>query len=355
MTAPHPDEEPSVLRRLIRDGARVRPLSERERNELVDELHGRVVARAAAQTARRRAAIGVACTIVVGLSLATLDFDAARTAEAPRPATAEPARAVSPAPRDDAGARAPAPAPLRLPRRVSLAGRGEITLEADAVARLPEGVATRTAGPVQIDLEQGQLSASVAPRRRDEPLSIVTPQVAVVVIGTRFSVTVLAGVTTVRVMHGRVRVERAGQSVFVDGGGSLRSDDPRFVAASDARGAALCTDRKQRRRCLRRVARGSDLAAENALFALALLDHDEQGRPETALSHLHAYEHRFPRGVLSAEVALTVVRIHREQGHAPEACAAAQRYAQRFADAPSTLDKLQSGCVPVREPGSEAR
>ena len=275
-----------------------------------------------------------------------------------------------PAPQTDSGrplepaiaaeARVAAPAGER-PRSISLGGRGEITLERDTVARLATPGAAAGVGPRIVELQRGRLLADVATRAADEPLSIITPHVVVLVVGTRFTVAVDSDATDVTVEHGRVRVERDGRSVFVGAGESLRSDDRRFTppVAAPARTAAVrpssrggkvrsCTaaaSSSDRASCLRRVARGTDLAAENALVALALLERTQHADRAAALARLEEYERRFPGGTLTREVALLTVRTLVESGAQREACAYAERYAARLPEDHVTLARLHASCT----------
>jgi hypothetical protein len=166
-------------------------------------------------------------------------------------------------------------------------------------------------------------------------------------------VAVDAATTTVAVQHGRVRVERAGRAIFVDGGQSIRSDDARFESAAPAR---VKREPVRRERCgpqsssaeygscLRRLSSGSGLNAENALLSLALLERDQRADGDAALAWLEEYERRFPRGVLTREVALAMVRTLRATARQERACAYADGYTLRFPDDPSTAARLRADC-----------
>jgi hypothetical protein len=70
----------------------------------------------------------------------------------------------------------------------------------------------------RLRLDAGALSADVAKQTPGAPLVITTPQVDVVVLGTRFSVSCGAESTRVEVREGRVRVARLSDGASVDVG-----------------------------------------------------------------------------------------------------------------------------------------
>lgn len=317
MTASGPDEPSDFMRQLTERGSRVRPLDDATRSALLAQFRQRTSQRVGS-TRRSGLVLGVALTSLAALVAVVV----LRRTDEPRPAPVASATEASQA--------ADRTVEAVSPRQISFGSRGEIDLSADAIARIPTNVAAAGgSGPLEVSLERGRLTASVAPRRRDEPLSIVTPHLTVVVIGTRFTVSVASGLTTVSVAHGRVRIDRGQQSVFVDGGQSLRSDDLRLATAAPLGAAAAptpCTNVPRRTHCLRKVARGSDLSAQNALFALALHARDVERDPDAALSFLRSYVRRFADGVLSEDAVLLAARILHERGRSDESCAYLRRH-----------------------------
>ncbi|MET0342774.1 MAG: FecR family protein [Polyangiales bacterium] len=359
---PDPGEEPEALQRLIARGGRVRPLDDRERAVLLARFRRRGD-EVDAPPRRVGAALGLALGAIGalgGVAALRLQDDSEHVPPPARSASAatQTGRASTHAHAyADAGVATTAQN-VRTARRFSLGGRGEIALTGDVVARVPPALEAGGQGSIEVALERGTLTASVGPRRQQEPLSIVTPHVAVVVIGTRFSVVVEGDQTKVAVEHGRVRVDRGARSVFVDAGDALKSDDPRLAPPPDSpfpASSAPCADAPQRRRCLREAARGRGLAAENALFALALHERDERRDPDAALSLLRTYVRRFPRGVLVPDAVLTAARLLRETGREQEACALVARHAAQLASPPPTW--LTADCVApeARQPGRDAR
>jgi hypothetical protein len=344
-----PNNEPALLRHLIEQGGRVRPLAEVERRALLTQLERSLKARKLVRA--RQVVVPLAAlaslALVVLLSLAQHPPTASKPlAHTTQPATHPLARTT----------------PAAKERVLQLGGRGELVLSQDALVELPADLERGAHSPVLIALQRGTLSASVGPRAPDEPLSIVTPHVVVTVVGTRFSVRVEAGLSTVSVEHGRVRVEPAGvatglaqaaaRALFVDGGESVRSDDLRFERPRPAqRKRALaehvCAAPTSRtdRACLSQLTQGRGLAAENALVALALLERDQRHDSDAALLRLREYERRFPRGRLSQEVALSMVGTLLQRGQGREACAYAAAYARRFPADAATSQRLAAGCA----------
>jgi hypothetical protein len=229
-------------------------------------------------------------------------------------------------------------------RRVQLGSRIALGLWPEAQVTLPPQASADQHGVYRMRLERGRIVAAVAPRGTDEPLSVVTPQLRVVVVGTRFSVEVDHDLTSVAVTEGRVRIEGGDHVVFLSAGESIRSDDERL---SGKTAPFPCADRPaiaDQRACLTRASAGAGLAAENALYALALLERDRGGDPERALLALREYQHRFPHGALAPEVALTLADMLTALGRRREACAEAKSSALHSAYDATTRDRLRRFC-----------
>jgi len=338
MTSPEPDDRAAALQQLVERGGRVRPLDDGSRAALLAQFRERTSERAP-RPQRARAGL----VLALGALSALAGVVILQRHDAPGAARAA---QVAPAPLPSASSLDTAPASVPSPRRLSLGGRGEIMLEEGARVHVPPELERAGGrGPLALRLERGTLNASVAPRGRDEPLSIVTPHVAVVVVGTRFTVRVEGALTSVSVEHGRVRVDRGDRSAFVDGGQTLRSDDSRLLPPDAPRAARAspepCASALRRTRCLRTVARGDGLAAENALFALALHARDVERDPDAALATLRTYARRFPQGVLREDAVLTAARILHERGRDGDACA----YLRRHASAHVAPAWLPPGCA----------
>lgn len=86
-----------------------------------------------------------------------------------------------------------------------------------------EGLNVRPGAGKRLLLESGVVTADVVKQKADEPFAIVTPHAEIEVVGTRFTVMVLAGSTRVEVAEGRVKVTRLSDqtSVAVEAGQSV--------------------------------------------------------------------------------------------------------------------------------------
>jgi len=213
---------------------------------------------------------------------------------------------------------------------------------------LPPGADASQRGAYRVLLEGGRLAATVGPRGADEPLTVVTPELSVAVVGTRFSVSTSQGISEVVVEEGKVRVERGQRRVFLTTGDSIRSDDPRLMDAQ----AVLpfpCQGEPSvaaRRACLMQKSRSSGIAAENALLALGLLERNEGGNRPRALASFREYQRRFPGGILSPEVALAITSTLALEGDMGKACAEADAFLRRFPRDRRTYERLRQICVP---------
>jgi TolA-binding protein len=226
-----------------------------------------------------------------------------------------------------------------------------------SVLRLPD---PESAGAERrVFLLSGELVAQVAPRPPSHPFVVVTPQLRVVVVGTRFRVVVGEGITRVSVQEGRVRLESAaGKELLLERGDAARSDEePRFLPtpaqvappaellALDSRppaaGVGECALEQAvptRRACYEKVAGGEGLAAQNAVYALALLARDEEHHGARAIRHFREYERRFEQGLLAPEVAVSLMRELLQQQRFAEALQAADRLRRRFPSDPRAAE-----------------
>jgi hypothetical protein len=347
-----------------------------EREELFRDIQQRIpVTRRITRPLLAFACAAFACAVVLVLFVAT---DSARHTAAREWRGAKVGEVVRPAPTVRAAPRVDGA------RTVSLQGRGELVLAPHTVATLPPSLDALAQGAVSVHLESGRIDATVSPRGADEPFSIVTPQVTVVVVGTRFSVEVDGSATTVGVEHGRVRVEGPRGSAFVGAGESIRSDDASFgrssagsaqgrvplaavpppeamrVPASEPAAAATRASRFEpatrppscaglnlggRRDCLSRAASSRGLDGENALLSLALFERNELGDGAAAVSHLREHQRRYPNGALAPEVALALAATLAAGGATEAACTTADDYARRFPRDHTTIERLRTFCA----------
>jgi hypothetical protein len=321
-STPQPELSRPVSR-LVAEGTAVRPMTGDQR----DELWRRIAHRAGARRPAPAKATFVLAAAVAGIAL--LAWAVRSTPEAPRGTVAEKRTTRAPQPQT---------------RIVHLGTRADLELRADAQLTLPPGIDANRRGTYRVRLERGQLAALVGRREADEPLAVETPQLTVIVVGTRFSVDVDDAVTKVAVDEGRVRVERGTHAVLLSAGESIRSDDERLNHAPVAPACAAAGPLVERRACLRRQADGPGLAAENALLALGLLDSETGADRSRALASLREYQRRFPAGVLAPEVALAITSALAAEGRHAQACAEADAFSRRFPDDRGTRDRLLRVC-----------
>jgi len=179
-------------------------------------------------------------------------------------------------------------------------------------------------GDLAFQLHDGGISLSVEPRDHKAPVTIVSGDVQIEVVGTKFSVYRSAADTQVVVDEGIVAVSRAGvrqlvrageQWPFEEASGTASVVAPKPEVAThtvapvkshepaqrDARALfEEAADKEQSApseaiRLYRRAARGSGPWAANALFAQARLL-VAQGNPDKAKQVLRRYLKRFPAG-----------------------------------------------------------
>jgi hypothetical protein len=87
-----------------------------------------------------------------------------------------------------------------------------------------------------------------------------------------------------------------------------------------------------RRACLEKAAAGSGLAAQNALFALGVLERDELHDGPAAVSRWRGFQARFPDGLLASEASIAILGELVAQRRYPEAIEEAAAFQSQFAD-----------------------
>ena len=226
---------------------------------------------------------------------------------------------------------------------VALAGVGHLRFEKGARYQIEP---TRAGAAQRITLSSGVLVAQVEHQTGPNSVVIEAPHLEVVVVGTHFRITAGETRSQVEVQEGQVRAGHpGGASVLVSGGEALASDDARLdeSAAPPVSRAGLVSAAKpavpgcvptqsleERRSCYRTVGAGTGLAAQNAAFALAVLERDEAHDVPAARAALQDYRVRFPQGAFRPEVELTDLDLLLAQGKLAEARAAAESFAQNF-------------------------
>lgn len=223
---------------------------------------------------------------------------------------------------------------------------------------------------VSLELVRGTVDCEVPPRAGRPPFQVVAADVAVTVVGTRFSVERFDTVR-VRVARGQVRVASprgvaqvaAGQAWepargVVAAAAAGEPPSPGAPGASAAAGSGAATSPATQPSALgpvpatlaeaealergdpdraaagyRALSRGADAAAEPALWRLARLEF-ERGRFDAAVAAVAQYEARFPRGARLEELLWLRVEAHCALWRSQAAADAARVYLGRFPDGP---------------------
>ncbi|MBS2026685.1 MAG: tetratricopeptide repeat protein [Deltaproteobacteria bacterium] len=187
-----------------------------------------------------------------------------------------------------------------------------------------------------VALRSGEVVAGPGARVR-------TPQLEITVQSAHCRIQVAGELTTIDVHDGELRVRRGqGPELVLSGAVRFRSDDPRLnqppatghqpptpvdaMPSTQDTCANLSLD--ARRACYTRLAMGSDLAAQNAVYMLGQLEREAHQLP-SAIDYWSAYERRFPDGALWPEAAAAMLTARMDQGQWPEALAAADAYLSR--------------------------
>jgi len=118
-------------------------------------------------------------------------------------------------------------------------------------------------------------------------------------------------------------ITRDGRTLHVAAGQRIASDDPRLAPLAPtpvaqpkpetsmrSPSADLCasiTELDSRRACYVRVARGDDLAAQNAMLELGILEQEDAHDGASALEYWRAYQKRFPAGALGPEASVAIL------------------------------------------------
>jgi tetratricopeptide (TPR) repeat protein len=256
-----------------------------------------------------------------------------------------------------AGARAPAglevaappvrlalaPAPRPLPSGPVALG-GDLGEAGEATVEIAPGTSARAAGDralVRVVVDHGEVTLHVEKRVPGGPaFEVAAGPYRFRVLGTRFRVARRAldrgrgARVELWVDEGRVAVARGARALgFVEAGGHWSADRPSPQSApsleatppsasapkapaprSSARPrceelAARIETAREALSCYLAEAQGSGLGAETALYEAARLRRDALRDEQGALETLRLYRARFPAGMLSAEVDLSIVEL----------------------------------------------
>lgn len=218
--------------------------------------------------------------------------------------------------------------------------------EATVYQLLPRSTAGST-----LRLDAGRLCATIRHRdlTREGPFTVVAPKLRVIDVGTRFCVDVTAARTSVEVTEGEVRVEGSDWSSRVVAGQTMSSDAPRVTAPVPAVAApapaSTCKSLRSlesREACEAAASAGDGLAAQNALYNLALLARDQRHDGASALTLFQAYRRRFPQGPLAPEASLGILTELSQEGRYADAASEALRYLQAY---PAEAKAAQVGLI----------
>lgn len=244
-------------------------------------------------------------------------------------------------------------------QRVEGLAVGEVEVDPFAAVRVPPNAA-QPFGERQMFLDSGQLRARVDPQPANRPFVVITPQLRVIVVGTRFFVGVEPASSEVAVEEGIVRVEaRSGRSLLLKAGERATSDDARLMSqddsiapiASSANSATQAPARTQitgpvaeaiqpfesclaaegsaRRRCLMAHVGDDGLSGQNAMYLLGQLE-AQAGNHEKAIEYWSMYTRRFPDGAMAPEVSRKLLDENLTLGKSREALDAADDFLKRF-------------------------
>lgn len=183
-----------------------------------------------------------------------------------------------------------------------------------------------------VALSKGWLS--VEPRG---PVVVRCPNLDVVIAAARAAVDVADGRVTVQVHAGEVVLRTPGKPDERVTAPATRTVEPAAAPVEPLQlmpagaGAASCPPGDEP--CLSRVAGGTGLKAETALYELALVAH-ERGEHALAVERFRQHQQRFGGGVLSPEASIGVMLGLAALGDRPSAAAEAQRFLARFPEDP---------------------
>jgi TolA-binding protein len=196
---------------------------------------------------------------------------------------------------------------------------------------------TRAADAVRV--QSGQVR--VRPHA-DQTLAVVTPQLQATLRNSAALFDVSASGTILSVESGQVawRGSRGagravtGEQVKVPAAASTLSVAPK---GPPLEGCVAEKGEAAYESCLGVMAQGSGLAAQTALYELAMLAH-ERRQLEEAARRFQAYAQRFPEGAFAPEASIARMVDLREAGKSAEAADEAARFLSVFGDEPRVDD-----------------
>ncbi len=222
----------------------------------------------------------------------------------------------------------------------------------------------------RLSLERGTLRAQIAPQDPERPVTIVTSELRIVVLGTRLDVLAQEGRTHVELLEGKIRLERGSRSATLHAGESIDSGDIRLLPlafdseASPARDAlrlapiakaarprlkpSLSASAKFRAcerldtprlriDCLTPISLGTNITAQSALYSIAL-QHKQIGERGDALGATARFEERFPSSFLAPEVSLLKLELIASERQREKAIVLCDEFLARFPDDPRNAE-----------------
>jgi hypothetical protein len=220
----------------------------------------------------------------------------------------------------------------RRPRRARWLAMGAIAAVTVAlliaVRTRPEPVRASTGAQWQQHDDVVQLSLGQLRLQPHDHVRVVTPHLEVDLYNARALVDVTHVQTVLVAEEGDVVYRTArGEWHLKAGERVVISSAPDAVAVAAPVKIATCGDGDAA--CLKRLAQGSGLAAEMALYKLGVAAR-ERGSLDEAVQWLRAYGERFPEGTFAPEASIALMLSLRAAGDAHAAAQQADDFVQRF-------------------------
>lgn len=197
-------------------------------------------------------------------------------------------------------------------------------------------------------LQQGKFEGKPV----EQLTQLLTPHMTVAWKAARFLAFVTPERTVLSVNDGYVVARRGGNERLVSKGEELVATGDAFSAGGselipgglkqmpEVQGERCQQgDAAEVARCLAEVAAGSDLAAQNALFELALRSRGQSS--DEAIARWREYLHRFPSGVLAPEAQVGIAVELTRAGRLSDALQETQRYLSKWSDEPSAREVVE--------------
>lgn len=221
----------------------------------------------------------------------------------------------------------------RKPRRAKVAVIAGVLAAAAAVTfvLVPRAPVVRASNGARWERHEDVITVSLGQLRLQMPhkhLRVVTPQLQVELENARALVDVASGQTVLAVDEG--------EAVYRTPRGEWRLKAGERIVINDvvesmavAASAPIRTCAGDDATCLAKVAGGSGLAAEMALYREGMLAR-ERGAVGDAITAMREYGRRFPTGTFAPEASIALMLSLEASGETRAALEEAERFAQRF-------------------------